>query len=365
MSKHGVSGPDAARLVREANAHPGDRDGVLRDGRLEPTRRAWAAGEVSAERAVEIATTVAKLDPTIPTVRTDEVQVDLLAHSPRLGFRQFQRLCAHVVHVVDPDGADAVLERQLLAEEDRALLQTALSFRRVGDGTTRLNGVLPDAQADMLKTALDAYTSPRHTSRRLDGVPDGREGWTYPQRLGHGLIELVEHLPVDELPQHGVAAPSVVVTMTLDQLHGAAGVATLDTGTMMTAGQARRWVCNTKLIPTVLGGASQILDLGMGHRLYDRHQRIALAVRDAGCVFPSCERPPKLCEAHHIVSRSRGGPTDINNGCLLCPYHHHLIHRGEWQVVMSADGIPEIIPPARIDPDRKPLRHERLQHRRC
>ena len=51
---------------------------------------------------------------------------------------------------------------------------------------------------------------------------------------------------------------------------------------------------------------------------------------------------------------------DLANGCLLCSFHHHLIHQGHWAIVMSADGIPEIIPPPHIDPARQPLRHQRF-----
>jgi hypothetical protein len=353
-------------LVAQANAHPGDADGVLRDGRLEPTRRVWAAGGLSAERAVEIAKTIRKLDADLAVATTDFLQVDLAEKSKVLGFTQFRLVCARAVEVVDPDGADALLERQLFAEEDRALQQAVLSFRRVGDGTTRFAGRLPDVQADMFKAALDAYTAPRHQHRVVDpdGFGDVREGWTYPQRLGGGLVELVEHLPTDRLPQHGGGSVAVVVTMEVDQLLGRLGEATLDTGTVMSAGQARRLACNAHLVPAVLDGASRVLDLGIGRRLFDRHQRIALALRDGGCAFVGCERQASWCEAHHIRPWSRSGPTDIDNGCLLCPYHHHLIHSGEWQVVMAADGKPEIIPPARIDPQQRPRRHERFATRR-
>ncbi len=48
------------------------------------------------------------------------------------------------------------------------------------------------------------------------------------------------------------------------------------------------------------------------------------------------------------------------NGALFCFFHHHLLHNGEWDARMSADGIVEIIPPKRIDPAQKPIRHARF-----
>ncbi len=92
-----------------------------------------------------------------------------------------------------------------------------------------------------------------------------------------------------------------------------------------------------------------------------RYRRIALAVRDRGCVFAVCERPAAWSEAHHIIAWHDGGPTDIDQGCLLCSFHHHLVHQGQWAVVMAPDGTPEIIPPARIDPERAPIRHRRFK----
>ncbi|MGI8578865.1 MAG: HNH endonuclease signature motif containing protein [Nocardioidaceae bacterium] len=71
-------------------------------------------------------------------------------------------------------------------------------------------------------------------------------------------------------------------------------------------------------------------------------------------------RAPGWCESHHITAWSRGGPTDLTNGCLLCTWHHHLLHKGEWAIVMATDGVPEIIPPTRIDPHQQPLRHQRF-----
>jgi hypothetical protein len=197
--------------------------------------------------------------------------------------------------------------------------------------------------------------------------PDGDHSGTeigllsYQQRLGRALAELLEHLPADRMPQAGGLAASVVVTMNLDNLTSGVGTAVLDTGTELSASQARRLACNATLLPAVLDGESAILDLGMGQRLFDRHQRLALATRDRGCVWPGCERPPAWCEAHHVTPYSRGGPTDLANGALVCGFHHRLLHAGEWAARVANDGVVEIIPPVRIDPRRTPLRHARFK----
>ncbi|MFY9915902.1 MAG: HNH endonuclease signature motif containing protein [Nocardioidaceae bacterium] len=66
---------------------------------------------------------------------------------------------------------------------------------------------------------------------------------------------------------------------------------------------------------------------------------------------------------HHRIPWSEGGPTDIHNGCLLCSFHHHLIHQGEWDLTLAPDGITEVIPPARIDLQRRRIRHQRFKPR--
>jgi hypothetical protein len=94
-----------------------------------------------------------------------------------------------------------------------------------------------------------------------------------------------------------------------------------------------------------------VLDLGMAARLFTRYQRLALATRDRRCVFPRCDRPPAWCEAHHCRFYSDSGPTDLDNGALLCSFHHHLLHQGDWQIKIAADGIPEAIPPPGSTPN--------------
>jgi hypothetical protein len=45
---------------------------------------------------------------------------------------------------------------------------------------------------------------------------------------------------------------------------------------------------------------------------------------------------------------------------MVCHLHHKQIHSTEWEVRIPADGIPEFIPPAWIDPSRRPRRRHRL-----
>lgn len=80
--------------------------------------------------------------------------------------------------------------------------------------------------------------------------------------------------------------------MSLDAPRTGLGAATLDTGTRISAGQARRLACATGIIPMVLDGDSVPTDLGRERRLFTKHQKIALAHRYHGCAATGCDRPP-------------------------------------------------------------------------
>ena len=86
--------------------------------------------------------------------------------------------------------------------------------------------------------------------------------------------------------------------MRLPDLLNGLGTAVLDTGGRLSAAQARRLACDACVIPLVLGSDSMPLDVGRQQRLATTALRDALAQRDKGCAFPSCDRPPRHC--HHV-----------------------------------------------------------------
>ncbi|MHC6220949.1 HNH endonuclease signature motif containing protein [Arthrobacter sp. MMS24-S77] len=126
------------------------------------------------------------------------------------------------------------------------------------------------------------------------------------------------------------------------------------------AATLRKLACDADIIPVVLGGEGQVLDIGRASRIFPPHLRKAITARDKGCAFPRCTMPAPWCEAHHIEYWSRGGPTSAANGTLLCSHHHHLIHKEDWRIQVR-NQIPWFIPPPHTDPDRKPRRNHYFQ----
>lgn len=119
------------------------------------------------------------------------------------------------------------------------------------------------------------------------------------------------------------------------------------------AATLRKIACDADIIPALLGTHGEILDLGRKTRLFTPAQRLALTARDQGCTFPNCTIPAPWCEAHDITYWSQDGPTNLDNGALLCTHHHHLIHKEQWTIT-SQNGVPWYTPPRHIDPTQKP-----------
>ena len=192
----------------------------------------------------------------------------------------------------------------------------------------------------------------------VEGVPDTR---SESRRNADALVEaMTSLLDEGELPTRGGQRPHLVLTMGLNDLIDGLGVATLDTGGQLSAAEARCLACDATVIPMVLGGDSMPLDVGRHQRLATAALRDALGRRDNGCAFPACERPPRYCHAHHIVSWLDGGDTSLGNMCLLCEYHHTIVHRQGWHIRLDGRGRPEFIPPKTVDPARRPL-HDPLR----
>ncbi|CDO89759.1 HNH endonuclease signature motif containing protein [Mycobacterium triplex] len=84
--------------------------------------------------------------------------------------------------------------------------------------------------------------------------------------------------------------------------------------------------------------AGEPIGAGRTTRLISRRLRRALQHRDRTCAVPGCGATRGL-HAHHIVHWEDGGPTELANLVLLCPYHHRLHHRGGITITGPADHL--------------------------
>ena len=306
---------DAKRRLQLAHALDHDH---------EPVREAMAAGQVSEEQAVVIVKGVDAL----PVEHRRDAEAHLIGLAREHDPVALRRLAHRVLEVVAPEIAEAH-ELQALQRQE-ALAEEACRFTIADDGHGLCHGrfTLPSPVGAMLKQAVLAYAAPRH--RQHSGTPKG---------LGHAFCEYVTRYPADRLPQAGGVDATVVVTMTLDNLLGDSQTpALLDTGDPVTADQARKLACEAGIIPMVLGGKPEVLDLGRKKRLYDRSQRIAIRHRDQHCTSHGCEWPAAMCHVHHNTPWSRGGNTNLADGRLLCPRHHTYAHSPKYEMKTIPNG---------------------------
>jgi hypothetical protein len=399
-----VSGSAASRMVRLARAVGSELPG---------TAEALAGGVVNVEQAGVIAAAVAEL----PVGERGRAEALLLEQAAVLGPRDLGVLRERLFEVIDPAGAAARTEAALRAAEERARVRRGMWLTPLaGTGQVRLTGWLPTEAAAIVSAALDPLCAPRTTvSPRTAGpsargagaaddpVPGSNAGAggagaggagaggggaggggaggggaggagagggeadlrTAAQRRLDALIELCTlALNADVLPEHGGTRPHLTILIDFTALRAQLGAATLDDGGQLSAATTRRLACDAHLLPAVLDGHGQILDLGRERRLFTGPIRAALVIRDRGCAFPSCDRPPKWCEGHHIVHWADGGPTNLGNAVLVCGHHHRLLHHSPWRVqINAADGLPEFIPPTYIDQHQRPQRNP-YHHRR-
>lgn len=353
-----VSAKEAAGLVftgRELASHSMVRDAAL-------------AGTIGVRQTRSIHNVLSQLPADLEADQREAAERLLVAHAQSRSAERLATLAPQVLAAVAPQhpavGSDNQLAR-LDAQRKRAVAKRSLSFLSDGDGSTLIRGSLPTADAAPLIKLIDAYTeSDRRSGRdRTDRLTESR---TTDQRRADALLALVNaHQRGRRAPAVAGDRPRVVVVMREDDLRQRAeGAGLLDSGQWISAGELRRFCCDADLVSVVLGSQSEVLDIGREHRLVTSAIRRALSIRDGGCVFPGCDATDARCDAHHIKPWWDGGATSLGNLVLLCPHHHQLVEPprfwgdsppDRWQIRLDGAGLPEAIPPLRVDPRRLPI----------
>jgi hypothetical protein len=252
----------------------------------------------------------------------------------------------------------AAVER---GEKERASMRYVRRFRR--DGMSGGSWLLPDEDGGLeIDTALRLLLAARTGGPRFTEVderlPDAeaaiRDARTIEQVLADGFAQIF-HIGIAAEPSivPGAQRAAVRVVVEHSVLEARRGSALLeDTLTAVTFGKLEEYLCEGGTVAVVVDQHGDIVNFGREQRLFTARQRAALAVRDGGCRFPDCEKPPSWCEAHHVDFWARDrGKTDLENGVLLCRYHHMLMHNASWEI-LRREGAFWARPPAAIDSEQ-------------
>jgi hypothetical protein len=305
------------------------------DTRWSAAQAGMAAGQVSVDQARVIVHGLEALPDHVGPDIIDQAEAQLVEYAQEFPPADLRKLARQILEVVAPEIAEAEEAQQLEREEQDAREMCRLTLKPIGDGTTRLSGLLPDLDATRLRTYLDAFTSPRKQEGALGGEEDRIP---HHRKLGQAFCALLEHLDPDQLPEHGGDATTVMVTIDLDSLQSELGTGAILGGNPLSATAIRRLACTANIIPVVLGGNGEILDLGRSRRLYSPAQRKAIRLRDQHCRGEACTVPAAWCEVHHLKPWSEGGNTDLKDGILGCSFHHHLFHDPNYEHEILPNG---------------------------
>ncbi|NYJ74606.1 DUF222 domain-containing protein [Allobranchiibius huperziae] len=252
-----------------------------------------------------------------------------------------------------------------MRDEERQQACESVFWADLPSGLTRFVAELSSGHAAVVKHALRALSAPAPTV--TDNDAQERDLRSPAKRRAYALVRLVETSagvldgtaprPVGEFG--GTA--KILVTMDYNTLyeglwdagrlgqHGSGedgfaptylpGIGRTTDGDHLDAGTLRRLACDADLVPIVLGGESEPLDVGRAKRLFTGGLRTAIIHRDQRCTFPGCDRPPDWCDAHHVIPWWAGGQTNLSNAALLCARHHTIVHRDLLTATVTTTGV--------------------------
>lgn len=285
------------------------------------TDKSLTDGVLKVEQAEAILRSLDKLPADLEPEITTRAEAFLVEHAAEHDAKALTALGQAVLEHVAPEVADAHLAEQLArsaAEDEEA---NRVYVWETPDGRVRGKFDLDTYSGACLKKALFALSAPKH--RAAQG-PLGERKPTA-ERLGEAFAEYVHRYPTGKLPHSGGLNATVVVLMPFETLKGGLKAAKLDTGELISPGLARRVACQAGIIPAVLGGKSEVLDLGRSKRLHSKAQRIVATIEQGGCIAEGHDCPPAFTHMHHPDEWSKGGETN-RDGWMLCPPAHRLVH---------------------------------------
>ena len=341
----GVSKREASILLRVG--------AMLESAPDSPLTAPIARGQLSIEAAEVIRAGLGEPSPTASPEALARAEAQLASEAPTL---TIERLAARARELRDLIDETGIAEREEQRRERRFL-----RLIPQWDGMVRVTGLLDPESAALVTDAFDAVTSPRRGGPRFVAAEDKKRAAaiehdprTTEQIMLDTFVEIVKvAVAVDPGTMFGSRKPSVRIVVTDTDLHRGSGAGHLEgqTATVSIA-TVQRHACDGGVLEVQLGRDGQVYKPAAPQRLFSAAQRVALAIRDGGCRFGDCDRPPSWTEAHHVTFWSKGGATSVANGILLCKFHHLLVHNNHWNI--HSDGVDFWLePPASVDPERR------------
>jgi hypothetical protein len=173
----------------------------------------------------------------------------------------------------------------------------------------------------ILRNHTDAKWRAEHPERAE--TEGGHGGDPFDARMADSLVDIVRG---DSTATAG--KPTVVITIDADTLDAEV----VGDGPIPLA-DALDAAVRGELFSLVKSSDNGILKFGRNRRFASRLQKLALIVRDRGCVFPGCKAHWSKCHAHHTIEYEDGGTTDIDKLVDVCGGHHPHTHINNLRIV--------------------------------
>lgn len=324
-------------------AHAAD---VLR-GDLKQSRGGAKREVEFAERLADLPGTAEALSDGAITPQHARAIADASAHTP---IDEAALLAAAEKEPADEFGRtvrDHVNERTVSEdlEEQRRRQRTRreANIKHESDGMYKLFGTFDPVAGARIETAIATMAK----QIRHDEDPKGRA--TPAQRYADALEALItrQSTGANGKPPR----TTLLVIADYDTVAGQLDDPQLVDGTPLAPSEFLKIALEADILPALFGTKGQPLWLGRKYRHATTAQRIALAVRDRGCVI--CGAPNSFCQARHVIFWEDGGPTDIDNLVLLCSdCHHHKIHELGADLLRHPDGTYSLQLPPNQPPPR-------------
>ncbi|MGH9135446.1 MAG: DUF222 domain-containing protein [Acidimicrobiales bacterium] len=284
---------------------------------------ALADGTVSAGHVDALANAARGLDDT-GKQRLADCEEALVNAAASMTPEEFDRECKDLARSLSGDDG--------LSRQER--LRRQRNVRRWVDRHTGMHKTLltldPLADSEVW-TAITAAVNRARAAKQDDGL-------TFDQLQADTVVELITRPNGGD--GGGEAVPEVSVLIDLDTLRNGVHdgtVAETSAGERLPVATIRRLCCDADIVPVVLGGDGEVLDVGRSRRLATRAQRRALRAMHATCAHPSCQVAFDDCRIHHVSFWEHGGPSDLVNLVPICERHHHVLHEGGWTFELFAD----------------------------
>lgn len=352
----------AARLQRASRAVA--RETSVATGELLPAvlpamREAMLDGHVGVDGLLAVAAPLADLGRRVCNDDLLAADAALAGAARGEGPDAAPAACADLLKVQATAWA-VVLDQDGTEPRDRqALHRRGVTLGAPTDGLVPVHGRLLPEVAAQLQRIFDAVCSPRVEGDtggvRFRPVADGEaydngngplDDRRSPQKRHDALATaLFAAAASGSLPTIGGAAPTLVVSARESDLRAGRGYAHADgCDEPLSIGAAHHVGCAGVIQRIVLSDDNRVLRIGVEDRVFNRHQRRAIALRDGGCLIPGCGVPAGWCEIHHVDEHARGGTTHTDNGVLLCWFHHRYLDLSSWKIRMTR-GVPEVRAP--------------------